>query len=314
MMGVKRVVDTSFWTDGKVDNFSRDEKYFMLYLLTSPFSSQLGIYEISLKQMAFQLDFSVGEVQEFLDRFENKYGIILYSPETCEIAVKNFLVHSIIKGGAPVRDCLIKEMKSVKAKWLITSVFSHLMDKPTYNDQVNDTVKKLIAEVMEGAEVQYCHKKNDSLTNRGTIRGQNADNENENENDNENENEKNNVASFHDADTESFTDSSEQPEPKPKKQKPTKQKYGEFQNVRLTEEEFDKLGDEFGIVIRTSAIDYLDAYIEEKGYKSKSHNLAIRRWVVDAVNERISKSTERNVANGHDTGNLGKAQRVGNYI
>ena len=49
-MGIKRVIDTSFWTDGKVDEFSPEDKYFMLYLLTNPFSKQLGIYEISVKQ------------------------------------------------------------------------------------------------------------------------------------------------------------------------------------------------------------------------------------------------------------------------
>ena len=37
------------------------------------------------------------------------------------------------------------------------------------------------------------------------------------------------------------------------------------------------------------AVDFLDAYIEEKGYKSKSHNLAIRRWVMDAVKENEAK-------------------------
>ena len=68
------------------------------------------------------------------------------------------------------------------------------------------------------------------------------------------------------------------------KKKPAKRKHGEFQNVLLTDSEFEKLAIDYGSDLRDKAIAYLDGYIEEKGgYKSKSHNLSIRRWVIDAV-------------------------------
>ena len=86
------------------------------------------------------------------------------------------------------------------------------------------------------------------------------------------------------------SDESEQPAPpKPKKKNPTKSKHGELQNVLLTDPEYEKLADDFGADLRDKAISFLDAYIEEKGYKSKSHNLAIRRWVIDAVKEKEAK-------------------------
>lgn len=72
--------------------------------------------------------------------------------------------------------------------------------------------------------------------------------------------------------------------------KPSKHKYGEYQHVLLTDKEFEKLSAEFGDDIRDKAIRFLDEYIEEKGYKSKSHNLAIRRWVIDAVKEQEAKT------------------------
>ena len=109
-MGVKRIVDTSFWTDSKVDDFSPEDKYFMLYLLTNPFTRQLGIYELSVKQAAFQMGYSIDAFNVLLDRFENKYQMILYSKETGEIAIKNFLRHSIMKGGKPVEDCIRQEV------------------------------------------------------------------------------------------------------------------------------------------------------------------------------------------------------------
>ena len=69
------------------------------------------------------------------------------------------------------------------------------------------------------------------------------------------------------------------------KTKPTKTKYGEYKNVLLTESEFENLANSFGVPVRDQAIKFLDEYIEEKGYKSKSHNLAIRRWVIDAISK-----------------------------
>ena len=168
-MGIKRVVDTSFWTDGKVDEFSPEDKYFMLYLLTNPFSTQLGIYELSIKQAAFQMGYSVEAVKVLIDRFQSKYKIILFSESTNEIAIKNFLRHSIIKGGAPVRDCLVKEIKKVKNRALLASVFAHVKQY----DGVNDTVSKIIAEYEEkNGDISYCNEKKN-------------ENANENENDNE---------------------------------------------------------------------------------------------------------------------------------
>ena len=141
-MGIKRLVDTSFWTDGKVDEFSPEDKYFMLYLLTNPFTTQLGIYEISIKQVAFQMGYSVDAVKVLLDRFESQYEMIIFSKSTNEIAIKNFLRHSIIKGGKPVEDCIKREMSKVKNKDLITEVFCHISDK----DDLNATVRKIIVD------------------------------------------------------------------------------------------------------------------------------------------------------------------------
>ncbi len=73
------------------------------------------------------------------------------------------------------------------------------------------------------------------------------------------------------------------------KRKPAKHKHGEFQNVLLTDNEYENLANSFGLELRDQAIAFLDSYIEEKGYKSKSHNLAIRRWVIDAVNKQTQK-------------------------
>lgn len=245
-MGIKRIVDTSFWTDGKVDEFTPEDKYFMLYLLTSPFTTQLGIYEFNIKQVAFQLGYSDDSVKSLLDRFENKYNIIIYSKETKEVAVKNYLRHSIIKGGAPVRDCLIKEMKQVKNKSLIAKVFLHIKG---YED-LNDTVKKLVAEYeAKNGTLQYSNEKN---------------NENESENDNEIDNDNDNEVSY----PVSYNDTSNDS---------LKLTFGTFKNVLLTNEEYIELQTKYPDKWQ-ELINRFSVGLEAKGYKYDSHYAGILQW------------------------------------
>lgn len=142
-MSIKRIVDTSFWNDDKVvELFTPEDKLFMLYVLTNPYTTQLGIYKINKKVMAFELGYSMETINILLDRFQNKYKIIIYSSETSEIAIKNFLRYSIVKGGKPVEDCLAKEIKQVKNKKLISYVFNNIKE---YSD-INQTIDKIIKE------------------------------------------------------------------------------------------------------------------------------------------------------------------------
>lgn len=78
------------------------------------------------------------------------------------------------------------------------------------------------------------------------------------------------------------------PESEPKKDK--KSKFGEYKNVLLTENEHEKLKTEYQN--HNELIKFLDEYIEMKGYKAKSHYLAIKKWVTDAVKKQNKQSEE----------------------
>jgi hypothetical protein len=84
--------------------------------------------------------------------------------------------------------------------------------------------------------------------------------------------------------------------------KEPKERYGEYENVQLTATERKKLGIEFGEEKTLDAIQFLDEYIQEKGYKSKSHYLAMRRWVYQAVAEK--KPERRKTSGDYDWANL----------
>jgi hypothetical protein len=77
-----------------------------------------------------------------------------------------------------------------------------------------------------------------------------------------------------------------------KKDKVIRHKYGAYQNVLLSDEEHQKLNTEYGESKTNSMIEYLSSYREEKGYKNKSDYLSIRRWVSDAVDKKLDKSSQ----------------------
>ena len=146
-MPVKRIVDTSFWNDEKVvERFTPEDRYFMLYLLTNPHSTQLGVYQITKRHMAFELGYSVEAVSALIDRFQNRYGIIKYSTETSEVAIKNYLKYSIVKGGKPVEDLLIKELALIKDKSLLRYVYDNIHDCETLNETIKGFLPRLIGE------------------------------------------------------------------------------------------------------------------------------------------------------------------------
>lgn len=68
-----------------------------------------------------------------------------------------------------------------------------------------------------------------------------------------------------------------------------KKKYGNYKHVLLTDKEYEALQKDY--TNYQELIDYLDEYMEMKTYKVKSHYLAIKRWVVDAVSEKNRRNT-----------------------
>ena len=82
-----RFVRTKFWTDPFIIELNRDGKLLFLYLLTNQFTNIAGIYEITIKQIAYDIDIKKDEIIKLLKLFqkENKlYYINSY------IIIRNF--------------------------------------------------------------------------------------------------------------------------------------------------------------------------------------------------------------------------------
>ncbi|MFS0817107.1 DnaD domain protein [Lysinibacillus sp. 1P01SD] len=115
-----RLVHTSFWNDPRVvEEMTAEDKYFFLYLLTNESTTQIGIYQITKKQIAFDLGYSPESANALLQRFIEHHKLIRYNAETREIAIKNWGKYNLVRGGKPILDCVKSELKNVKDATLI---------------------------------------------------------------------------------------------------------------------------------------------------------------------------------------------------
>ena len=165
-MGTFRIVNTDLWVDPLVQkDFTPEDKLFWVYLITNPLTTQLGIYQITSKQMAFDLGFSEDTTKNLLLRFEEYHERIIYDYQKDEIAILNYLRWNIIKGGKPVEDCLKADLNKVRNKDLIIRIYNHLL---CHMDMKAKPFNSKIIEILDN----YI---------------KNLDNKNEDDNDNDNE-------------------------------------------------------------------------------------------------------------------------------
>ncbi|MCM3455417.1 hypothetical protein M3685_15945 [Heyndrickxia oleronia] len=144
-----RHVQISFWQDPKVlEEMTPEDKYFYIYLLTNPNTTQIGVYQVTKKQIMFEIGYSIESVNSLIERFQNMHKLIKYNPNTREIAILNWGKYNLIKGGKPILDCVQKELNEVKD----VSLLSDMVDKIP-----NESIRQLFYNRIE--------QKNNIITN-----------------------------------------------------------------------------------------------------------------------------------------------------
>ena len=90
-MAIYRNVQLSFWTDNKVeDDFTPEDKYFYLYLLTNPQTNICGCYEVSYSQMTRQTGYNKETIIRLLEKFDKIHNVIKYDSSTKEVLILNW--------------------------------------------------------------------------------------------------------------------------------------------------------------------------------------------------------------------------------
>jgi len=112
-LAVYRQIHISFWQDPDVLDYTPEEKYFYLYLMTNSKTSQCGIYELPKKIAELETGYNRETVDKLLKRF-TEYNKIIYEEETKEIMLLNWLKHNPVNG-PKIIACVKKELNGVKS-------------------------------------------------------------------------------------------------------------------------------------------------------------------------------------------------------
>jgi hypothetical protein len=145
-----RNVSQSFWNDSKVDDdFSPEDKYFMLYLLTNPHTSVCGCYEISMKQMERETGYNTDTIARLISRMQDVHKVIKYDQETKEVLIINWhkynwtksekLMKAVVSGAEHIKSEEFKRyvMHTVTIRYGYPIDTS---DKDNINININDNI------------------------------------------------------------------------------------------------------------------------------------------------------------------------------
>lgn len=140
-MAVYRKVSISFWTDPKIDeNFSPEDKFFFLYLLTNPHTNLCGCYEVSYKQLSNETGYTRESIITLISRFEKVYNLIRYDNSTSEMLILNWKKYnwsSSPKFEKPLHEEIAKVKNAQFREFLLGERYS--IDTVSQND---DTVSQ----------------------------------------------------------------------------------------------------------------------------------------------------------------------------
>lgn len=126
-MALYRHVRSEIWVNPKVSEcMNSNEKLIFVYLLTNQHTTQIGIYKITKKQIAYDLDLPMNIVEETLEKFENDLKIIVYNKSTYEIAITKWGRFNLTNSGRPIKDCIKKELLEVKDVELLKVISEHI--------------------------------------------------------------------------------------------------------------------------------------------------------------------------------------------
>lgn len=115
-MAVYRNISMDFWTDGKVvDDFTPEDKYFYIYVLTNPHTNLCGCYEVSMRQMATETGYNADSILRLIDRFHNVHRVLEYNKDTKEMLIYNWCKYNWTTSNKLDKP-LMRDITAIKSK------------------------------------------------------------------------------------------------------------------------------------------------------------------------------------------------------
>lgn len=129
-----RFIESNMWNDSKfADDFTPEDKYFWLMLLTTRYGNLTGCFEFSIKQMARDSGYNTETIEKLIIRFIKEHKMIDYDYDTKEILILNWHKYNWTK--SPKFEVSLKkyanEIKNEKFR-------NHILS--SYKQYTSDTV------------------------------------------------------------------------------------------------------------------------------------------------------------------------------
>lgn len=253
-MAIYRTVSLNFWTDPKVDDeFSPEDKYFYLFLLTNPHTTISGCYEISMKQMCRETGYNEDTVNRLLNRLEKQHEVIRYSAQFKEVLILNWHKYNWSKSEKVISG-VVEQASHVKCP----QHRAYLADLIQSYGGNTDTLS---------IGYQYPMETSVSVSVTDTVSVNKTDTDTVEVN--------NTIPLVH---------VSEEEKPKGKKKQETvRHCYGEFRWVKLSDAEYSRLVEQYGEEAVTQAIQYVDEAAQGTHNRAgwSDWNLTVRRCIRD---------------------------------
>lgn len=181
-MAIYRNVSLSFWEDIKiVDDFTPEDRYFYLYLLTNPHTNLLGCYQVSFKQMINETGYNKDTIEKIIDRMVNIHNVIIFDSKTNEIFIKNWYKYNWTRSEKLLKkvEKLIEYIKSEELKkhlekilnqYRVSIGYQYTMDT-SVSVSVSDSVTDILNnnKLIELFNEYLLYRKENKLSNSKTV-------------------------------------------------------------------------------------------------------------------------------------------------
>ena len=164
-MAYYRNISTTFWTDRKVDDeFTPEDKYFYLYLITNPHTNICGCYEIGMKQMSRETGYNEETVKRLLHRMQYEHNVIRYDTKTKEVFILNWRKYNWSKS-----EKLTKAVLNV-AETIKSPIFKkNLIDLINNNININNLIQNTDNRYSKQIQITETDTATDTDTDTATV-------------------------------------------------------------------------------------------------------------------------------------------------
>ena len=152
----KRMIDTDLWNNEDIiSEFTAEDKYFWLYLLTNPHNKMCGVLKNSPSLIARDMGLHKDTIVNLIYRFERIHKVIYCDKQTNEIFILNWYKYNWTKSPKIV-EIIKKEQNEVKSEHIC--------------DLITDRISIILGEKEDTLSIGYRYPSNtNTIPNSNTI-------------------------------------------------------------------------------------------------------------------------------------------------